>query len=157
MQREMVRLMQEILGDVLCVAELPDAGESISLDGGSILSSEVKSKSPSVSSTSSNEDVQDSSNVGLCASTLSIETNSSGSQGSKSRSRAKSTNSTGDGGTSGGPAAQHNHHSSSPTASINSHLQHLWSHLTPAQLQNKIIISVSLSAFVPQISKSFSI
>lgn len=140
LQREMARLLTETLGDLLFVPEDSDAHSE-----GSIIT-EVKSKSPSVSSTSSSEETAPvaimgaDSTAALCTSTFSIDTNSSGSGSgggkSSSRSRAKSNAS------NGGAAAAENSNRQQGHAN-HSHLQQLWSHLTPAQLQNKIIISVS--------------
>ena len=135
----MARLLHEILGSALFVpgsleGENIDGSHSIdTVSAGSLIcdNNEIKSKSPSVSSTSSNEETGTDPTLALCSSTLSIETNSSG--GSKHRSRgSKNSN-------------KELQVPSSPT--INSDMQNLWGSLTPAQLMNKIIISVSVNVY----------
>ncbi len=152
----MARLLTSILGDLLFTpADYLPPTPSQNVSNG-IDQQGKTSKSPSVSSNSSNEDMgtvgvksnQQHPNQQLGSSTLSIETSTSsggsgksgsgGGGGGGGKNRRRSSNSKKDkgGGTSNSSKP------SSPTV-VDCGLQALWTHLTPAQLQRKIVIMVS--------------
>ena len=155
-QREVARLLTSILGDLLFTPAdyLPPTPSQNVSNGVADLQGGKTSKSPSVSSNSSNEDMgtvgvksnQQHPNQQLGSSTLSIETSTSsggsgksgsgGGGGGKNRRRSSNSKKDKGGGTSNSSKP------SSPTV-VDCGLQSLWTHLTPAQLQRKIIIMVS--------------
>lgn len=119
-QRLMVNMFREIFGEMLFVPDLPEAESSSS----STLVM-TKSKTPSISSNSSNEEHIDLANC---------------SNEPNGKVRTKSVTSSSNNKTEDRRQSSRRRRSATPVQ--DTQLQQLWSQLTPHKLQNKIIIMV---------------